>query len=200
VWYVRRDKGPRIRIRAEYGTPEFEVEYQAALAGTPPPRKQGPNAGSLAWLIARHRETTEWAVLSVATRRQRENIFEQVVQSAGDQPFTKITTSTIMAGRERRAKTPAQARNFLDAMRGLFRWAAKAQMVKSDRHCTSRIRRAQRAPASSRGLRITLPSMSGAGPSGRASGSGSTFCFTLGCAAAMPFASGASTSAMALER
>jgi hypothetical protein len=38
VWYVRRDKGPRIRIRAEYGTPEFEVEYQAALAGTPPPR------------------------------------------------------------------------------------------------------------------------------------------------------------------
>jgi len=132
VWYVRRDKGPRIRIRAEYGTPEFEVEYQAALAGTPPPRKQGPNAGSLAWLIARYRETTEWAVLSVATRRQRENIFEQVVQSAGDQPFTKITTSTIMAGRERRAKTPAQARNFLDAMRGLFRWAVKAQMVKSD--------------------------------------------------------------------
>src|SRR6202040_1509239 len=98
VWYVRRDKGPRIRIRAEYGTPEFEVEYQAALAGTPPPRKQGPNAGSLAWLIARHRETTEWAVLSVATRRQRENIFEQVGQSAGDQPFTKITTILISTG------------------------------------------------------------------------------------------------------
>jgi integrase len=132
VWYVRRNKGPRIRIRAGYGTPEFEAEYQAALAGAAPPRRQGPSAGSLAWLIARYRETTDWAALSVATRRQREYIFEQVVQSAGDQPFGKITTATIMAGRERRGKTPNQARHFLDAMRGLFRWAAKAQLVKSD--------------------------------------------------------------------
>ena len=132
VWYVRRDRGPRIRIRAGYGTPEFDVEYQAAIAATPAPSKQGPSTGSLAWLIARHRETTEWAALSVATRRQRENIFAQVVESAGSQPFAKITTATIMAGRERRAKTPNQARHFLDAMRGLFRWAAKAQMVKSD--------------------------------------------------------------------
>jgi integrase len=37
-----------------------------------------------------------------------------------------------MAGRERRAKTPSQARNFLDAMRGLFKWAARAKMVKAD--------------------------------------------------------------------
>ena len=35
-----------------------------------------------------------------------------------------------MAGRDRRANTPAQARNFLDAMRGLFRWAARAKLVK----------------------------------------------------------------------
>ena len=37
-----------------------------------------------------------------------------------------------MAGRDRRAKTPAQARDFLDAMRGLYRWALKARLVKSD--------------------------------------------------------------------
>ena len=30
VWYVRRN-GKRIRLRAEYGTPEFDAEYQAAL-------------------------------------------------------------------------------------------------------------------------------------------------------------------------
>ena len=34
-----------------------------------------------------------------------------------------------MAGRDRRAKTtPAQARKFLDTMRGLFRWAVKAKL------------------------------------------------------------------------
>src|SRR5439155_1343200 len=44
----------------------------------------------------------------------------------------KIDTATIIAGRERRAGTPAQARNFLDAMRGLFRWAKDAQHVRTD--------------------------------------------------------------------
>jgi integrase len=71
-------------------------------------------------------------VLSVATRRQRENIFRQVLEAAGDQPLAKITTSAIVAGRERRAKTPFQARHFLDAMRGLFHWALDAGIVKTD--------------------------------------------------------------------
>ena len=57
---------------------------------------------------------------------------KQVLDSAGDQPFAKITRSTITAGRERRAKTPFQARHFLDAMRGLFRWALDAGTVKAD--------------------------------------------------------------------
>ena len=35
VWYVRRN-GKRIRHRAEYGTPEFTAEYQAALAAHQP--------------------------------------------------------------------------------------------------------------------------------------------------------------------
>ena len=33
VWYVRVGKGPRIRIRSELGTPEFDMEYQAAMRG-----------------------------------------------------------------------------------------------------------------------------------------------------------------------
>lgn len=65
-------------------------------------------------------------------RRQRENIFVHVLETAGNQPFAKITTATIMAGRDRRADTPFAARHFLDAMRGLFRWALKARMVKVD--------------------------------------------------------------------
>ena len=30
VWYVRRN-GKRIRLRAEFGTPEFDAEYQAGI-------------------------------------------------------------------------------------------------------------------------------------------------------------------------
>jgi integrase len=86
-------------------------------------------------LIARYRETTAWTDLSLATRRQRENIFRHVIESAGDQPYAKVTQATIIAGRERRASTPSQARHFLDAMRGLFRWAHRAGLLKNDPTC-----------------------------------------------------------------
>ena len=114
VWYVRLDRGRRIRLRSPFGTPEFDEEYHAALANKPRRKQGSPATGTLAWLIERYRETADWAALSSATRRQRENI------------------ETIIAGRERRANTPAQSRNFLDAMRGLFRWALKAKHVKND--------------------------------------------------------------------
>jgi integrase len=131
VWYVRVGKAPRIRIRAEYGTDDFVAEYQATIRGAARPQKR-PAAGTLGWLFARYRETTAWMTLSPATRRQRENIFRHVLESAGSQPFARITTAAIAAGRDRRAKTPAQARHFLDTMRGLFRWAAGAGLVKVD--------------------------------------------------------------------
>jgi integrase len=135
VWYARAggsSRGPRIRLHAEFGTAEFWAEYQAALASVPHKPRTAPHEGSLAWLIERYRETTAWTYLSPATRRQRENIFGHVLETAGAQPFAKITTAVIMAGRDRRANTPSQARHFLNAMRGLFRWAVKARLVKTD--------------------------------------------------------------------
>jgi integrase len=133
IWYVRLDRGPRIRIRAQFGSPDFEAEYQDAITSRFRQSARGaPAVGTLAWLVGRYRETSAWAALSTATRRQRENIFAQLLASAGEQPFGKITAQTIVAGRERRGGTPDQARHFLDAMRGLFRWALVAKLVKSD--------------------------------------------------------------------
>jgi integrase len=133
VWYVRIGKGPRTRIRAEYGTAEFFEQYRNALAGIAKPSKGDPASGTLAWLIARYRETTAWTQgLSAATRRQRENIFKHVIETAGTVKAASITTAHIVEGRERRKDTPAQARNFLDAMRGLFAWAVEAGHVRRD--------------------------------------------------------------------
>jgi integrase len=131
VWVVRRN-GKRRQIKAEYGTPEFEAEYRALVDGLPKREKAKQTTDSLAWLITRYRETTAWTGLSLATRRQRENIFRHVIASGGNHPFARITSATITAGCDRRASTPAQAENFLKAMRGLFRWATKAQIVKAD--------------------------------------------------------------------
>jgi integrase len=132
VWYVRRNRGPRLRIRAEYGTPKFDAEYQAAVTGNEPPQKAKPDNKSLDWLWDRYRETIAWSRLSMATRRQRESIVKHVIEQSGTKPFALIATKHIVDGRDRRRNTPAQARNFLDAMRGLFAWAKEADHIKTD--------------------------------------------------------------------
>jgi integrase len=132
TWYVRRGHGPRIRIRGVFGTPEFEAEYRAALDGASVEHTKKVAVGSLQWLWERYRETTAWTALSLATRRQRENIMRGVLKQSGHEQAIAIKRQHVVAGRDRRAGTPAQARNFLDAVRGLFRWAVDAGHVKTD--------------------------------------------------------------------
>jgi len=132
VWYVRKERhGPRIRLKADYGTAEFWQQYQDALSGLSK-RIDRATAGSLAWLVERYRETTAWTTFSLATRRQRELILRRVLAAAGHVQAAKITTQHIAAGRDSRSATPMHARHFVDTMRGLFRWAVEAQHVKTD--------------------------------------------------------------------
>ena len=123
VWYVRRG-GRRIRLRADFGTPEFDAEYQAACSGIRP-QKAEEVAGTLGWLITRYRETDAWQSLSLATRQRRESILKQVLAASGDKPISRITTVAIVAGRDRRV-------HFLQTMRGLFRWAVKSKIIRTD--------------------------------------------------------------------
>jgi hypothetical protein len=119
VWYVRRGHGPRIRIRAEYGSEAFWKEYRAALEGAPLQLPQ-PKANTLAWALGRYRNSSSWAGLANATRRQRENMYRAVTKTAGTVSLREITTETIRAGRERRSATPHAANDFLKAMRAFF--------------------------------------------------------------------------------
>ena len=84
VWYVRVGKGPRIRIRGEYGGQEFVAAYEAAVAGKSRPKPAaGPARGSFSWGLALYRGSQAWAALAPATRRQRENILRPILESHG---------------------------------------------------------------------------------------------------------------------
>jgi integrase len=138
AYYVRVGKQKRVRIRGEYGSAAFEAAYQAAITGIAP-KVGGPKAGSLDWLVGLYRQSKTsgtqvkgWLNLSTATRRQRENILRHVLEASGHKPFTSITQSHIEQGRDRRSATPAQARHFVDTMKGLFRWAKSKHFVKAD--------------------------------------------------------------------
>ena len=106
VWYVRRD-GKRIRLRADFGTPEFDAEYQAACNGIRP-QKSEEVAGTLGWLIARYRETDAWQRLSLATRQRRESIIKQVLATSGDKPISRITSPTKLIAAIAIAKKPTR--------------------------------------------------------------------------------------------
>lgn len=135
VFYFRRGpngQGPRIRL-PDFGAPEFEAAYSAALIGANEPVKKPPDVtASLGWLIMRYRETREYRNLEPATRKPREIIFKQVVEKNGVVPFTEISRKHIRDGRDKRAETPAMARHFLVTMRGLFKWAVDEEHVAHD--------------------------------------------------------------------
>ena len=136
VWYVRLP-GPaksrqRVRLKAAFGTPEFETEYRAALGITPatPPKRSGP--GTFAWAELLYRQSIAWTSLSIATRRQRENILRHVVTAIGDVPLRDISRADIVGNRDDRSDRPAAARHFVETMRGFFAWALDADLVSAD--------------------------------------------------------------------
>ena len=133
VWVVRVGKGPRIRLRAAYGTEAFNTEYTAAINGEAMPGQPvAVHKASLQWLWDSYRETGAWSALAASTRKQRENIMLHVLKESGTKPYAAIRDAHIAAGIDRRSKTPAAARNFLDTMKGLFRWAKKRGHLKID--------------------------------------------------------------------
>lgn len=122
VWYVRRGQGPRTRLRAAYDSPEFWTEYRAAIEGAPAPTKAA-KPGTLRWAVDRYRASSTWAALKSSTRRQRELIFAQIIETAGEEMLAAITTEHIVAGRERRAAVVHGANNYVKTLRALFAWA-----------------------------------------------------------------------------
>jgi integrase len=132
VWYVRLDKGPRMRIRGDYGSPEFNAAYQIAVSVEMPQRPSGRRIAddTIEWLWMLYRQTTEWTNLSLATRRQRENIMRPILKASGSDPLRNVDGQAIKGGIDRR-KT-YQARHFLQTMRGMYKWAVAAGHVESD--------------------------------------------------------------------
>lgn len=133
VWYVRKHHGARVRLRAEYGSPAFWQEYNEALESTSlvcSPTKA--KASSLKWALDKYLASSSWAALSLATRRQRENIFRRVIKSGGHTPLVDISREIIREGRERRAMTPHAANGFIKAMRGFCAWCVEENLMATD--------------------------------------------------------------------
>ena len=131
-WVVRVGHGPRIPLPGEYASADFMAAYHAAVRGESPTQAKRVDERSLEFLVRQWQASSSWAALAKATQRQRANILRHVLKTAGDKPYKAIDKAHIVEGRERRAKTPSQANNFLNTMRSLFRWAIEQDFVKGD--------------------------------------------------------------------
>ncbi len=133
-WYVQIGNGPLIRVQPGFRERGFDEAYSAALEKARTKRTPEVTAarGTLRWAWLTYRQSGAWSALSQATRRQRENIMEHVLESAGSEPLTKIDRGAIQGGIGRRKATPSAARNFLDTMRGMFVWLVEQSVVKID--------------------------------------------------------------------
>jgi integrase len=134
VFYFRKGKGRRVRLPDYRGPddPVFGEAYQAALGAGFKPLRKVPPTGTLAWLIERYRESAPYRDLSYATRRQRDNIFKGIVAKAGGMPVKAVAAKNVRKGLEERAGTPAQARHYLDTLKGMFGWAVGAGLAGAD--------------------------------------------------------------------
>jgi integrase len=121
-----------VRLRAAYGTPEFEDEYRSALSGDAPQKAGKARRGTLEWLWDRYRETAAWKDLSAATRKQRENIMRPVLAASGRRAVESINRESVEAGVKKRQDTPTQAKHFVTTMRKLFEWAIAADLATID--------------------------------------------------------------------
>lgn len=124
VFYFRKGKGERTRLKGVPGSKEYKASYRAALMGQALETETDKiSVKSLRWLVDRYMNSGKWAGLSVATRKQQSLFFKKAIEQSGSVNFRLITSRDIRAALEERKKTPALANNFLKAMNAMFTWA-----------------------------------------------------------------------------
>lgn len=130
LFYFRQDKGPRTRLPDDPDSKEFEAAYAACLSGKPVKAKidKAPSK-SVRWLIDRYKESSAWSSLAPATRRQRDNIFKNILPKIGNLDFSAIQSAHVRNSMEARRSTPAQANNLLKSLSGLYEWALTNEHV-----------------------------------------------------------------------
>lgn len=133
VWYYRPDKGPRIRIRGDYGSLEFTAAYRAAMLGqSSDGTKVAEAKGTVRWLVSRYQQSAAFLALAPSTQRMRGNVLKAICKTAGGVALARVDRKMMAEGRDRRAATPFAAITFLKTMSQLFDWAVDAGHMPSN--------------------------------------------------------------------
>jgi integrase len=142
--YFSRKGQPKVRIRAEPGTPEFEAAYHEILSGT---HQRGaerleiaarPLSGTWRWLCVQYFSSVDFRQLDASTQRVRKRILEATFDEPispganerfGNFPLARMTAKAVRVLRDRKAELPDAANNRLKTIRRAFAWGVENEHV-----------------------------------------------------------------------
>lgn len=133
--YFRRKGQPKVRLRAQPGTAEFDQEYlrafnRAGEAARPVDPGSLAEKGSLRWLCGQYFGSAAYQELAPLTRKARRTILDAICNDEakdgdvrGNLPVAAWEPRHIAALRDKKAGTPAAANAIVKSLRQLFAWA-----------------------------------------------------------------------------
>jgi hypothetical protein len=134
--YFRKDRGPRIPLPNNIGSEEFNVAYQAALAGQLAPvreRHARAAAGTIGALIAHYKQSAAYIGLRETTRKGYASRVESLQTQHGHRTLVGITRERIVTGiLQPYANRPGAALSILKMFRVLIRHAIEIGWLKHD--------------------------------------------------------------------
>lgn len=131
-YYFRALGKPKVRLHGEPGSEEFALAYFAARNGQAPPspRSTGPRRGTFAYVVRHYLTSRDFKALDrKLTQRPRERLLEALAEKIGHLPAV-IDPMTIRLGVKDR--TYAQGKEFLAALRAVYRLACDDGLVATD--------------------------------------------------------------------
>lgn len=142
VYYYRRGRGARIRLRAEFGTPEFlrlyKLAEQGKVEGESPrkPRVQHPRAGTLRDLIVHYYRSPEYRKeLDPRTQKVRRLVLDRLCLAGaeegkpcyGDRPVAQMAARHVRKIRDEMADRPGAANDMLKTLRRVLAYGLESE-------------------------------------------------------------------------
>ena len=140
-YYFRAPGKSKVRLQGDPGSEAFALAYFAARNGEPAPiaRRTGPGRGTFAYIVRHYLTSRDFRALDrKLTQRPRERLLEALAEKIGHMPAV-IDPMAIRQGVKDR--TYAQGKEFLAALRAVYRLACDDGLVSTDP--TAGIRRKQ---------------------------------------------------------
>jgi len=127
--YVRVPGRQKVRIRATFGTDEFMVAYNDAIAGHVRPLRQADDAkpGSFRYLCIRYYASAAYKALDLSTRNWQRRALDEIAQEHGAKPVAMMAPRHVRRIRDGKIETPAAANQRVKALRAMFNWANEAE-------------------------------------------------------------------------